>query len=155
MKALVAQSRAEIMMTLRRGESLLLAIGIPVAALVCFSSLHILDTGPGRSINFLTPGILALAIMSTAMVNVAISTGFERYYGVLKRLGSTPLGRPSLIGAKTVSVLVVEIIQAIVLIVVGLFLGWHPGLQGSAAGAGSGIGIVVILQAIAAAGIAT
>ena len=125
MNAFVAQARAELLMTLRRGESLLLAVIIPVFALVGFSSIHIVNTGPGKSIDFLTPGILALAVMSTSMVSLSIATGFERYYGALKRLGSTPLGRPRLIAAKTAAILFVEIIQGVILVAVGLLLGWH------------------------------
>ncbi len=124
------------MMTLRRGESLLLAIVIPVAALAGFSSVHILATGSAKPVDFLTPGILALAVMSTSLVNVSIATGFERYYGVLKRLGTTPLGRGRLIAAKTVAVLAVEVIQAVVLVGVGLALGWHAALP---AGVGSAL----------------
>ena len=58
------------------------------------------------------PGILALAVMSTAMVSLGIATGFERGYGVLKRLGTTPLGRPRLLGAKIVTIVAVELMQA-------------------------------------------
>ena len=95
-------------MTMRRGESLLLTIGIPVVLLVFFSEVHLLPTGTAHPVTFLAPGILALAVMGTAMVNLSIATGFERGYGVLKRLGATPLGRPALLGAKIAAVLAVE-----------------------------------------------
>jgi ABC-2 type transport system permease protein len=77
-------------------------------------------------VDFLAPGILALAVMSTAMVSLGIATGFERQYGVLKRLGSTPLGRPALLAAKTGATLGVEVVQVVVLVAVGLALGWRP-----------------------------
>src|SRR5947199_4766376 len=93
MRALVAQSRAEVVMTLRRGESVLLALGIPVALLVFFSLVDLGFTDTRHPVDFLAPGILALAIISTAMVGLGIATGFERSYLVLKRLGTTPLGR--------------------------------------------------------------
>ena len=67
-----------------------------------------------------------LAVMSTAMVSLGIATGFERGYGVLKRLGSTPLGRPRLLGAKIVTIVAVELLQAAVLLPVGLALGLEP-----------------------------
>ena len=95
-RAVRAQARAEIAMTLRRGESLLLTLGIPVVLLGFFSLIGYPDrtvTGGIKTAAFLTPGITALAVMSTAMVSLAIATGFERQYGVLKRLGTTPLGR--------------------------------------------------------------
>ena len=57
-------------MTLRRGESLLLTIGIPVILLVFFSEVHLLPTGTAHPVTFLAPGILALAVMGTALVNL-------------------------------------------------------------------------------------
>lgn len=112
-------------MSLRRGESLLLVIGIPIVLLLFFSSVHILPTGTPHPVDFLAPGILALAVMGTAMVNLGIQTGFERGYGVLKRLGSTPLGRPALLTSKIVAVLALEVIQVVVLVPVAIGLGWH------------------------------
>jgi ABC-2 type transport system permease protein len=113
-------------MTLRRGESLLLALGIPVLLLVFFSVVDVLPTNTEDPVDFLAPGVLALAVMSTAMVGLGIATGFERQYLVLKRLGTTPLGRPALLAAKTAAVLVVEVIQVAVLVPVALALGWRP-----------------------------
>ena len=69
-----------------------------------FSVVDVLPKGDFRhSVDYLTPGVLALAVMSTGMVQLAIGTAFERQYGVLKRLGATPLGRPRLLAAKTAS----------------------------------------------------
>ena len=113
-------------MTLSRGESLLLTIGIPVLLLAFFSSVHLLPTGTSHPVSFLAPGILALAVMGTSMVNLGIQTGFERGYGVLKRLGSTPLSRSDLIASKIIAVLAVEVLQLAVLIPVAIGLGWSP-----------------------------
>jgi ABC-2 type transport system permease protein len=128
-RALRAQTAAEIRLTLRRGDSVLLAIGIPVGLLVFFSLVDVLPRPAGvvHSVQFLAPGILALAVMSTAMVSLGIATAFERQYGVLKRLGATPLGRPRLLAAKTLAILAVEVVQAVVLVVVAVALGWRPG----------------------------
>jgi len=125
-KALMAQAKVELVLTLRRGESVLLALGIPVLLLVFFSSVDIIPMQHESSVDFLAPGVLALAVMSTAMVGLGIATGFERQYGVLKRLGSTPLGRPALLAAKTIAVLAVEVLQVVVLVGVALLLGWDP-----------------------------
>jgi len=148
---LVAQFLTEVRLTLRRGESLLLILGLPLFFLVFFSSVDVLPTGPGRSIDFLAPGILALAVMSTAMVSLSISTGFERSYGVLKRLGSTPLGRPRLVVAKTGGVVAVELAQFAILVPVAFALGWKPDAAWAEAVAGvvlgtsafAGIGLVL------------
>jgi ABC-2 type transport system permease protein len=128
-KALSAQTAAELRMTARRGDSVLLNLAIPVGLLVFFSLVDVLPKPAGvrHPVQFLTPGVLALAVMSTAMVSLGIATGFERQYGVLKRLGSTPLGRGRLLAAKVVSVAVVELVQVAVIAVVGLALGWDPG----------------------------
>ncbi|MGH8989848.1 MAG: ABC transporter permease [Acidimicrobiales bacterium] len=139
-----AQVGAETYMTLRRGETLLLTVGIPVAFLLFFSTSHVVPTGPGPAISFYVPGILALAVMSTAMVSLGIATGFERGYGVLKRLGSTPLGRPRLLGAKVTTIFFVEVLQAAVLVPVGYGLGWQPGHGGAGAAAGEALAAAVL-----------
>jgi len=113
-------------MTLERGETLLVTLGIPVVLLVFFSVVPVLPTGTRHRVDFLAPGVLALAVMSTAMVSLGIATAFERSYGVLKRLGATPLGRPVLLSAKIASVVMVEVIQIVVLVAVALALGWRP-----------------------------
>jgi ABC-2 type transport system permease protein len=124
-RPLVAQARVELTLLARNGESLLLTLLIPVGLLAFFSSVDVLPID-GEQVDFLAPGILALAVLSTAMVNLAIATGFERHYGVLKRLGATPLGRPRLLAAKTAGVLVVELVQVALLVPVALALGWDP-----------------------------
>ncbi|HEX3793866.1 MAG TPA: ABC transporter permease [Acidimicrobiales bacterium] len=144
MRALAAQTRAEVFMTLRRGETLLLTVGIPVLFLVFFSTVHVVSTPGAKSVNFFVPGILALAVMSTAMVSLGIATGFERGYGVLKRLGSTPLGRPRLLGAKIATILAVEIVQAAVLVPVGFLLGWSPGGHGAGVASASAVAVVLL-----------
>jgi ABC-2 type transport system permease protein len=122
----MAQARIELALTLRRGESLLVTLGIPLGILVFFAKVDAVTVRKGREIDFLVPGILALAVMSTAMVSLGIATGFERRYGVLKRLGATPLSRAGLLAAKTVNVLAVEVLQIVVLVVAGIALGWEP-----------------------------
>jgi ABC-2 type transport system permease protein len=83
--------------------------------------------GITHPVDFLSPGILALAVMSTSLVSLAIATGFERQYGVLKRLGATPLGRPRLLVAKMAAVAAIETLQVLLIVVVALALGWKPG----------------------------
>lgn len=129
MRAWRAQLGAELRLTARRGDSVLLNLAIPVGLLVFFSLVDVLPKPAGvrHPVQFLTPGLLALAVMSTAMVSLGIATGFERQYGVLKRLGSTPLGRGRLLTAKIAAIAAVEVVQVVVLVAVGLALGWRPG----------------------------
>jgi ABC-2 type transport system permease protein len=145
MKPLLAQLRAEVTMIFTNGETVFLTLGIPVIFLLFFSAVHVLPTGTRHPVNFLVPGILALAVMSTAMTALGIGTGFERGYGVLKRLGTTPLGRPRLLAAKIVAVLAVELLQAGVLVGVGYALGWDPGgPAGAEALVGAAIGAMAL-----------
>lgn len=125
-RMVLAQTVYELRALLRNGEQLLLTLIIPVMLLVPFSTIDLIDVGTGRRVDFLTPGVLALAVMSTAFTGQAIGTGFERRYGVLKRLGTTPLPRLGLICAKTLTVLLVEILQVLVIGAVALALGWRP-----------------------------
>ena len=134
-----AQVEVETRLTLRRGESVLVTLGIPVGILIFFSGVDLVDTGYSDPLDFLVPGVLALAVMSTAMVSLGIATGFERRYGVLKRLGTTPLGRSGLLLAKTLTVVAVELIQALIIVVVGVALGWSPG-----GGIPEALGVMVI-----------
>lgn len=129
MSAFMAQTRAEVRLSLRNGEQLLVSIVIPLLLLVFFSSVDVLPVPDGvtERVDFLTPGILALAVMSSSMVSLGIGTGFERQYHVLKRLGSTPLGRGRWVASKIALVLVLLVIQCAVLVAVAVALGWSPG----------------------------
>src|SRR2546430_8061464 len=124
---IIAQSRIELLLTLRRGESVLITLVVPVMLLIFFASLNIVPAVKGSAVNFLLPGILALAVMAAGMVNLGIATAYERYYGVLKRLGSSPLPRSGLIIAKIISILLLEIVQVVLLVGVAILLyGWQP-----------------------------
>lgn len=149
MRVLLSQLRTELFLSLRQGEQVLVSIGIPVLVLVFFSTTDVLPIGIERPVDFVTPGVLALAVLSTALVSLGISTGFDRHYGVLKRLGASPLGTARWIVAKVALVLAIEAIQWVILVLVALALGWSPGggwlaalaaaLLGTAAFAGIGL----------------
>ena len=114
---LAAQTGAELKLPLRNGEQVLLNLVIPLGLLVVltllpFVSVDGADTRAERA-GFFVPGVLALAVMSSAFTGQAIATGFERQYGVLKRLGATPLPRSVLLLAKTLGVLAVQLLQLV------------------------------------------
>jgi ABC-2 type transport system permease protein len=128
----LAQTKAELRLALRRGESVLVTLVIPPVLLLFFGLVDLMPVPPERRADFLVPGILALAIMSTAMVSTGIATAFERYYKVLKRLGVTPLPRAGMLLGKLLAVLAIEVIQTLLIVGVAVaLLGWRPG--GSAA----------------------
>src|SRR5579883_3602469 len=129
-RQVAAQTRYELVLTSRRGENVLVTLIIPVVLLIFFMSINVIPSINGSAIRFLLPGILAVAIMAAGMVNLGIATAYERYYGVLKRLGSSPLPRSGLISAKIIAVLVLEAVQVIILVAVAMALyGWK--LSGS------------------------
>ncbi len=124
---LASQTRMELRLLARNGEQVLVTLVIPLLLLVMGTrSDRIVDLGPGRPIDIITPGVLALAVLSTSFTSLAIATGFERRYGVLKRLGASPLPRWGLLAGKTAAVAVVEAVQLVVLVLVALVLGWDP-----------------------------
>jgi ABC-2 type transport system permease protein len=127
-RMVAAQAAMEARLMLRNGEQLLLAVVIPVIVLiggVKGADQLGLDLSH-RPVDVFTPGVLALAVMSTAFTSLAIATGFERRYGVIKRLGSSPLPRSGLLAGTVGGLLAVEVLQVAVISVVGLVLGWDP-----------------------------
>jgi ABC-2 type transport system permease protein len=125
-RALAAQTRAESVLQLRRGENMIVTLAIPLGILVFFAKVDTISTDFAHPVDFLVPGVLSLAVMAAAMVSLGIATGFERRYGVLKRLGSTPLSRSGLLVAKTATVLGLEVIQIVLVVLVGIAIGWSP-----------------------------
>ena len=126
-RMLAAQTRMELRLALRNGEQVLLTLLIPLLLTVLLALEPFLgDADDGRRIDFVVPGVLALAITSAAFTGLAIGTGFERKYGVLKRLGATALPRSVLLLGKTGAVLCVELIQVLLIGGLGLALGWRP-----------------------------
>lgn len=125
-RMVLAQAAFELRSTLRNGEQLLLTLAIPLALLVGLSRLPVDLVGHSPAIDAVAPGVLGLAVVSTAFTGQAIAVGFERRYGVLRLLGSTPLGRTGLLVAKTLGVLAVEAVQVALIAAVAVALGWRP-----------------------------
>lgn len=141
----------ELRLTARRAENLLAMLVIPVAVLVFFASLDI-PAGETDAVEFLLPGVLALAIVASALVNLGIATAYERHYGVLKRLGGSPLTRGQLIVAKAAVVLVFEVVQVVVLLGVAAgFLAWSP--PSTVSGGLFAVGILLGTSAFAGLGL--
>jgi ABC-2 type transport system permease protein len=136
------QVSMELRLTARRGENVLVTVIIPAVVLVFFSSMKLVPAAAGDPLAFLVPGALALAIIATSLVNLGIATAYERHYGVLKRLGGSPLTRSGLMTAKIATVLVVESLQILLLGAIAIGLGWRlgPGASGIAFVAAWGLG---------------
>ena len=128
LRQVVAQASMESRLMLRNGEQLLLAVVIPVIVLIggVAGADRVGLTFAHPAVDVFTPGVLALAVMSTAFTSLAIATGFERRYGVIKRLGSSPLPRSGLLAGKIGGLLLIEVLQVLVISAVALTLGWGP-----------------------------
>ena len=125
-RMLAAQTTMEFKLLLRNGEQVGLTLLIPLLLELFFNLplLYSLDTP--RRIDFVVPSIITLAVMSAAFTGLAIGTGFERKYAVLKRLGATALPRSVLVGGKTLAVLLLELVQLVLVCGFGFVLAWHP-----------------------------
>jgi len=128
--AFSSQLRTELALASRQGEQLLVSLGIPLLVLVFFSVVDVVPTGTDEAVDYVAPATLALAVISTSMVSLGIGAGFERQYGVLRRLGASPLGTGRWVAAKTALVVLTEVLQVVVLVAVAVALGWRPPAAG-------------------------
>ncbi|MFA9444119.1 ABC transporter permease [Egicoccus sp. AB-alg6-2] len=126
-RAVLAQANMELRMVMRSGESLIVTLGIPLGILGFFSVVDVLPTGDARAVDFLVPGAVAISVAATGLVAVAIQTAFERKYGVLKRLGGTPLPRWGFLLAKGLAVAAILAVQTLLVVALATgVLGWRP-----------------------------
>lgn len=150
-RMVLSHAAMETRLLLRNGEQVLLALVIPLLVLLGGAEAGgVIDLGAGRRIDVLAPGVMALAVMSTAFTSLAIATAFERRYGVLKRLGASPLPRTGLLLGKVGSLLAIEVVQMSLIGGVGLWLGWQPS---GGIGATFGAGLLLLLGTGAFAGL--
>jgi ABC-2 type transport system permease protein len=146
-----ALSVQELRLAARRGENLLAQFVIPAGALVVLSAV---DLGGGAAggapVDRALPASIALAVIAAALVSLGIATGYERSYGVLKRLGGSPAGTSVLVAAKTLGVVVVEAVQVVLLVAIAVgLLGWSPGAAANPALVAAGL----VLGTVAFAGL--
>ncbi|TAP27501.1 ABC transporter permease [Arthrobacter sp. S41] len=134
LKRILAQGKYESIQMLSNGEQLILAVVMPLIALIVLNVTDLIEGVAERNIDAAVPGVLALCVISTAFTGQGIGTGFDRRYGVLTMFSTTPLGKAGLIFGKVIAVLTVLVIQVVLITAVGLFMGWHPNLAGIAPG---------------------
>lgn len=130
-RRILAQTGFEVRAVARNGEQLLLTLVLPVLVLVVGARTGVLGLG-ADAVDVVAPGVLALAVMSTALTSQAIATAFDRRAGVLRLLATTPLGRDGLVAGKVAAVALVELVQVLVLGTVAVGLGWRPAGVGTA-----------------------
>lgn len=129
-RRVLAQAAFEMRTVLRNGEQLVITLVLPVLLLVVLTRTAFVDLGTTDRIGLVAPGVLALAVMSTAFTSQAIATGFDRRNGVLRLLATTPLGRGGLLAGKVLGIVAVEVLQVVVLVGVAVGLGWRPEASG-------------------------
>jgi ABC-2 type transport system permease protein len=142
---LAAQAATELRLALRHGEQVLLTVLIPVVLLVGLTLVPVVPL-PEPRVAAVAPGVLALAVMSTAFTGQAIALGFDRRYGVLRRLAATAIPGWLLVAGRLVAVLGVVVAQMVLLGGIALALGWRP------APAGVAWGLILVLLGCAAFG---
>lgn len=125
-RRVLAHAGFETRAVLRNGEQLLLTVVLPVLLLVGVTRTDVIALGTDERIAVAAPGALALAVLSTAFTSQAIATGFDRRWGVLRLLATTPLGPDGLLAGKALAVLAVEVLQVALLGGVAAALGWRP-----------------------------
>ena len=130
-RMLLVHARTEALLTLRNSEQILLTLLIPAALLVGLTVFDFFDL-PDPRVDSVVPRVFALAVMSSAFTGQAIALGFDRRYGVLKRLAATALPRWLLVAGRAVAGLVVVAVQIVVLGVLAALMGWSPDPAGLA-----------------------
>lgn len=129
-RRILAQSLFEVKAILRNGEQLMVALFIPLGLLFMLATTNLIEinTGDWGRLDFLVPGVMAMAIMSGAFTSQAIATAFDRRNGVLRFLATTPLGRSGMLWAKVAAVFSVALIQLAAVAALAAALGWRVSL---------------------------
>jgi len=113
----------ETRLVARNGEQLLLALVIPLGLVLANAAV---GARLGIAREPFIASVIALGLWSSGFTSPAITTAFERRYGVLERLVATPLRRADLLLGKAGMVAIVATGQALVLAVAGFITGWSP-----------------------------
>ncbi|MDY6052303.1 MAG: ABC transporter permease [Rothia sp. (in: high G+C Gram-positive bacteria)] len=130
----LAQGRFETIAMLKNGEQLMLNIAFPIMGLLAMAYTGFLDPWATRygvsRLDIAVPGVLALCVLSTALSGQGIATGFDRRYGVLRFISTTPLGKGGLVAGKVFAVLSVLLLQYLLVGALGQLLGWEATVPG-------------------------
>ena len=140
-RRVLRHARTEVQLLVRNGEQLLLALAIPLLVLIIGS----IAGGRWAELSVLAPSVLALAVWSSAFTSVAITTGFERRYGVLERLVATPLRKSGLLAGKALGIVAIVSFQLVVITAAGLYIGWQPAFSATS----GAVAVLLVVLAVA------
>ncbi len=136
------QARWEARAVLANGEQLLVTLVLPAGVLVGTARAGIPDLAPLPQQTAALAGALGVAVLSAAFTGQAIAVGFDRRAGVLRLLGTTPLGRSGLLAGRALATAAVVALQALLLSTTAAALGVRPE-------AGLPLAVVTALPALA------
>jgi len=83
--------------------------------------------GGGNYLQFLTPGIIAMTVLFTAMFS-GIETIWDRQFGFLKETLVAPVSRLNIMFGKTLGGATVAILQGLIVLVISILIGFRPHL---------------------------
>jgi ABC-2 type transport system permease protein len=113
-------TKSDLKISLRRSESLLVTVLMPIIVLIAFSFT---DGGVDKYLPF----IFVQSTMATALLSLGITNGFDRRYRVLVRLGTTPIGKRGIVLSKIIYVFILETFQLLLIGGIGVALRYRPG----------------------------
>lgn len=123
-RASAARSSVELKSFFRNKQSLFFTLLLPIVLLLVLGSIFS-GTVPGTHTDFkqyFVAGIIACGIMSVSFNGLAINIAIERDNGMIRRLASSPMPKTAYFVGKIVRVVVTGILEAAILLVVGVVL---------------------------------
>ena len=81
--------------------------------------------GQGNYIDFLAPGIIGMSIIFTAIFS-GIEIIWDRQFGFLKEVMAAPMSRLEIMIGRTIGGATVAFFQGVIVLVISMFVGFHP-----------------------------
>jgi ABC-2 type transport system permease protein len=123
---LLRQFRHQNKLFLRNPFSAFFSLAFPVMFLLLIGSLsadqRLAQRGGIRYAQFLTPGLLVFAVVSTCYTGLVTGVAMNRDMGILKRVRGTPLPAWLYVAARTLSSVWFSVLSAVVMVAVGVVL---------------------------------
>jgi ABC-2 type transport system permease protein len=123
---LLRQVRHQNKLFLRNPFSAFFSLAFPLMFLLLFGSLNsgqtLAERGGIAYIQFLTPGLLAFAVVSTCYTGLVTGVALNRDMGILKRVRGTPLPAWIYVAARILSSVWFSVVSAVLMVGVGVVL---------------------------------
>ena len=112
----------------RSPDTIITTTIMPIAFLLLFVYVlgGAIDTGTGSYVNYLLPGILVITI-ATGISYTAFRLFLDMKSGIVERFQSMPIARSSVLWAHVLTSLVANFISLVVIVLVGLAIGFRSG----------------------------